>query len=57
MTKAEFSEYWPDFDEANDLFNEMSEAKEQLLEDLFEEAKPFVEKINENQGLYQTYLH
>ena len=42
------SEYWPDFDEANDLFNELTDAKEQLLEDLFKKMRPDVEKINEN---------
>ena len=36
------------FDETSDLFNEMSKAKEQLLEDLFKKMRPDVEKINEN---------
>ena len=39
---------WPKFDETNDLFNEMSDAKDQLLEDLFKEMRPDVEKINDN---------
>ena len=39
---------WPKFDETSDLFNEMSKAKEQLLEDLFKEIRPDVDKINEN---------
>ena len=47
-SNGKVSEYWPDFDEANDLFNEMSDAKEQLLEDLFKQMRSDVEKINEN---------
>ena len=47
-SNGKVSEYWPDFDEANDLFNELSDAKEQLLEDLFKEMRTDVEKINEN---------
>ena len=42
---GQVSECFPE-DETNDQFNEMSKAKEQLLDDIFEVIKPLVEKIN-----------
>ena len=44
---GQVSECFPK-DETNDQFNEMSKAKEQLLDVIFEGIKPLVEKINAN---------